>query len=174
MRSRSELLQIALAHKAAYLAAENELKERAAELFETEGSADTWRLPGGMVITSVTQPRAVITDREAFLDWLERNYQHQVKSEVVTVRTVVNQNWLDEQLLGRLVPAAEDEDGGLAVDMEGGAVVPGVRWRKGGTLSGVSIRPDPDLQRRLRAAVAPYIDGAGPMPGLPAGESSPS
>lgn len=175
-RTRAELLQLMLVHKAAAAAAEAELKGRAEALFATEGSADTWRLPGGQVITGQTRDRATIVDREAFLVWLAKAYPHQVTTRTVTITEPINERWIAEELLPALTPLDPDElaPGEQTQLMhEDGALVPGVTWAKGGGLSGVSIRPDSAVTRRLRAAAQAYIEGTGPLP-LPGGEPGPS
>jgi hypothetical protein len=172
-RTRADLLMLRMVHGAASAAAEAELKSRAAKLFEEEGSADTWRLPGGQVITQETKDRAAIVDREAFLRWLANAYPHQVEVESVVVRTVINERWLTEELLPSLKPMDPDElapgEQTQLMDAEG-TLIPGVTWSKGGGLYGVSIRPDSAVTRRLKAAAAAYIDGTGPLPGITTGE----
>lgn len=174
LRTRAELLQLKMVHGAAAAAAEAELKGRAAQLFTDEGSADTWRLPGGQVIVQLTNDRAEIVDREAFLAWLAAAYPHQVRTEVITVRTVINEKWLAEELLPTLTPLdpGELEAGEQTQLMDAeGTLVPGATWRKGGGLHAVSIRPDSTVARRLKAAAAAYIDGTGPLP-LPGFEAA--
>lgn len=173
-RTRAELLQLQMVHGAAAAAAEAELKDRARQLFAEEGSADTWRLPGGQVIVQLTNDRAEIADRDAFLAWLAAAYPHQVTTRTIVVTEVINEKWLTEELLASLTPLDPDEadpgEATMLMDAEG-TIVPGVTWRKGGGLYGVSVRPDATVKRRLKEAAAAYIDGTGTLPGIETGET---
>lgn len=170
-RTRDELLRMKLEADALSNAAEAELKRRARQLWEVERSADTWRLPLGQVQTALTHDRAAIKDREAFLAWLANAVPHQVKVEVIEVRTVINERWLVEEYLPTLLPMdPEETDPGeqTLLSTADGELVPGVAWLKGGTLHQVSIVGDKTVQRSLRLGATAYIEGSGPWP-LPNG-----
>lgn len=171
-RTRAELLQLMMAHKAAAAEAEAELKKRARDLFETEESADTWRLPLGQVITALTHDRVEITDMDALVEWLNTFYSHQVRE--VHRKEVINPAWLTEQLFPSFRPMDPEENDPrtLLMDPRTNEPVPGVCWIKGGGLHQISVKPDADAVRLLRAAAKQYIEGTGTMPGLTTGEST--
>lgn len=161
-RTRAQLLQLMLAHEAAAAACKAALRDEAAELFTKHGSADTWRLPGGQVITSQTHDRASIVDEPAFLAYLAKVQPHQVTTRTVT--EPVNRKWVLEEFLPALQPLDPDEleagEQTQLMDAEG-TLVPGVTWAKGGGLSSVTVRPDSAVTRRLRAAAEAYAAGRG-------------
>ena len=167
--TRLELLQMHLTAKAIAGAAEAELKRRATDLFATERSADTWRLAGaGQVITAQEHDRVEVVDLEALGRWLLSHFPHQVRE--VRRLEIINTAWLSDVFLAELMPLdgekAEAGDEAPVMTAEG-TIVPGVVWRKGGGLHGVSIRPDSGVMRAVRRAAEAYIAGTGALPGLP-------
>lgn len=167
-----------LAHKAAASALENALKDAAAAEFEEEGVRVTWALPGGgQVVTSLTHDAAVITDPEALLIWVKGQFPEQVqRTEQVRPAYV-------SKLLSSVVPIELDPEERqpeeavpgtrFCVVLPGdGAVVPGIRWVKGGGLSSVAIRNDKAAVQRMNLAAAEYAAGTGAMPGLESGENA--
>lgn len=181
MRPRVERYQLMLAHRAAAAALEASLKDEAAGEYEREHVRVTWEWPGaGQVVASLRHDAVTITDQETLTAWLRVNYPHQVRQ--VTRWEPINTAWLTDEFLAGLVPTpfADDEpepakaapgDRLTVVDPNGGAVVPGVRWVKGGGLASVAVKPDRDAVRRMNLAAAEYAAGAGPMPGLTSGEN---
>ncbi len=168
-RSRAELLRLHLLHRAAAAAFEAELKNRAAEIFDAERSADTWRLDLGLVTTNVNQPRAVVTDMEALLDYLE---QHTAAVHRREVREVPEE--FLKGFLGSLSPHVEwdDEEEQARYGKPGETfmvkiqddVVPGVRYTTGGTLASVSIRLDSEAKRMANLSVEAYVAGEADQP----------
>lgn len=171
-RTREETFRLMVAHRAAAAALEAVLKDEAADEFERQKTAVQWRWGGGVLSTNLNHDAVVIRDREAFMAWLKVNYPHQVVTETVIVTKPINNAWLDEELLARLVAEVSDDDpvkpgDDLPVmDPDGGALVPGVRWVKGGGLRSVSIKPEPAIVRELNIAAAVYALDRGPMPEL--------
>lgn len=161
-------MQLLLAHKAAAAAIEAEIKARVTRNYAEEGSADTWRLPGGLVTANLSTGGAEIVDRPAFLSWLALRHPTEVERKLIRVTEVRNDRWL-KQLLGRLVPMDPEElepgEGTPCVE-DSGEIIPGVVWRAGDRLVSVSIRPDADITRRLAAVATDYADGKRDMPGL--------
>jgi hypothetical protein len=169
--SRGQRYQLMLAHKAAASALENSLKDEAAQEFEEHGVRVTWGLPGGgQVITSLTHDRATVTDAAALLAWVRINHPDQVYTPPERIREA----WLIG-FLKRLAPLGPMPPGTLnpddLVDVRTGAVVPGVRWVRGGQLDSVAVRNDKAAVLRMNLAAAAYAQGKGPMPGLESGES---
>lgn len=183
--SRGERYRLMLAHRAAARAMEASLKDEAAAEYEREGVGVSWRLPGdGMVLTSLRNDSVTVTDEAAFLAWVKVNFPERVR----VVETVYG-GW-QAAFLGRLEPyvgdpAVPDErdpeelwallqpgERATALDPETGAVIPGVRFVKGGGLASVAVRVNKDAERRMNLAAAAYAQGAGTMPGLESGEGA--
>jgi hypothetical protein len=170
-RTRAELLRLHLLHKAAAAAFEAALKDRAASIFNTEGSADTWRLPLGLVTTNVNQAKAVVADEEAFLDYLEEHTAAVTRREIREVPAAFRERFL-EGLTVYLNEQDEDEvkrsgrPGEMfdVYDSQTGAVVPGVKFTTGGTLASVSIRPDSDVKREANLSMWDYVSGEAEQP----------
>lgn len=166
--NRAEMMRRWLAHKLAAAACEKALKGEAQRAFDEQGSADTWRMPGaGTLSVSLAHDRASVTDDAAFMEWFAKRYP----TEVVTVTRVEvrNPEWVKTMLAG-LEAVDPDElepgDATMVCDPEGGEIVPGVEWRKGGRFLSASIRPDSDLERRMKKAAEAYVNSGEPMPGL--------
>jgi hypothetical protein len=179
-----------MAHRAAAAALEASLKNEAADEFEVHGARVSWEWPGaGSVVASLNHDAVIVTDEKAFLEWLSLTKPHQVIRECRLV--VINQKWLQEIFLTSLapfvgepgVPDHRNPEDLLALlqpgermatfDPETGAVVPGVRWVKGGGLRSVSVKADSSTTRRLNFAAADYAAGAGlDQLGITMGESS--
>lgn len=178
---RDEKLRLMLAHRAAAAALEADLKNEAAEEYALHGARVSWEWPGaGSVVASLNHDAFLVTDQDAFMAWLASDSPHQVRAR--TGWEAINPKWLSETYLPGLVPLDEDEDvEGVAPPRPGdrrpvacpdtGAIVPGVRWVRGGGLRSVAVKADQDAVRRLNRAAADYANGAGPMPGLTTGES---
>lgn len=184
MRTRDERFQLMLAHRAAAKALEASLKDEAAEEYELHRTRVTWDLVGGgSVMASLVHDATRVVDPEAFMEWLAVAYPHQVRR--VTRLEVINQDWVSKVLLPSLVPLALAEDdpepaqakpGDRLTTIDpaesSGAVVPGVRWCKGGGLSSVSVKTDKAAEARMNLAAAAYVEGVGAMPGLESGDRS--
>lgn len=180
-RTREEKYRLMLAHRAAAGALEASLKDEAAAEYEQHRARVSWDWTDmGSVVASLNHNAVVVTDPDAFMEWMKVNAPHQVQP--VTTWTFINPDWVNKVLLPSLEPVAiADDDPEPAeakpgdrlpvLDMGegGGVVVPGVRWVKGGGLRSVSVKPDPAVTRRLNLAAAAYADGAGPMPGITSG-----
>lgn len=171
-RTRAERLQLMLAHRAAASALEASLKDEAAEEAEREGAKINWSWPGqGQVYTSHNDDASTVTDPAALLTWVKSNYPEQVQ-----VIEAIRPAWL-KVFLDTVEPIPDGDetpepervaagDRLNVVDPRGGAIVPGVRWVKGGGLRSVSVKPDPDATRRMNLAAAAYAAGTGPLPGI--------
>lgn len=176
---RDEKLRLMLAHRAAAAALEADLKNEAAEEYAEHGARVSWEWAGaGSVIASLNHDTVIVTDQDAFLDWLAADSPHQVRPR--TGWEVINPKWLAEVYLPGLVPQEEYDDlDAIAEPRPGdrrsvmcpdsGALVPGVRWVRGGGLRSVAIKADPAAMRQLNLAAATYALGRGPMPGLTTG-----
>lgn len=179
-RTRSERMRLMMAHKAAYRALEASLKDDAAEEYEREHVGVSWRLPsGGSIFTSHAHDAVVVTDHAAFLAWVERAYP----DEVQTVKQV-RESWFTAFSKHGLAVISNDDNGDITnpdegapgerfevADANGGELVPGLRWVRGGGLTSVSVKVDKDAERRMNLAAAAYAQGTGTMPGLESGES---
>lgn len=177
-RSRSERYRLMLAHKAAASALEAGLKDEAAAELE-KGVRVTWELVGGgSVVVNLRHDSTSIADTEAFMEWLALAYPHQVQR--ICRLEAINAKWIAEAFLPTLVPFPEGDEPDPeeaaqgarypVLNPDGGAVVPGAIWTKGGGLASVSIRNDPAAVRRMNLAAAEYAQGTGTMPGLEPGE----
>jgi hypothetical protein len=179
-RSRGERYRLMMAHRAAARALESSLKDEAAEEYEREGVGVSWRLPGdGLVLTSLRKDSVTVTDEAAFLAWVDMCYPDEVR----TVR-FVRESWREAFFKHGLAVIANAADGEKitnpdegapgerfeVADANGGSLVPGVRWVKGGGLASVAVRVDKDAERRMNLAAATYAQGLGAMPGLESGE----
>lgn len=127
-------------------AAAAQLKERAktlrsgldadarAELAE-QGTAPTWRLDIGTWSLPVARESVVVTDQDAFLDWLAEEYPTEVE-EIRRPRKA----FFD--VLTQFVV----QDGADVVHTRTGAIIPGLAIQPGGTPLTLRFRPAGDAQ----------------------------
>lgn len=156
--NRSELLRLMVQHQAMANACEQALKDEARLNFAQHGAADTWRMPGtGTLSVSLSHDKATVVDNKVFLDWLARAYPTEV--EVVTQPQVRNPGWLTKLLTELQAVDPEELKPGEAtscMDAEG-SIIPGLEWRKGGSLVSVSITPDGALKRAAAKQAKEYV-----------------
>lgn len=169
--NRADKIRAYALHAAAAAALKTELEREARGEFEREGVRPTWNLPAARVSVSTTHDRAIVSDQEAFFDFLERQYPTEVQRKVV--REVRSQEWLKKLLeawaaLGPVEPP-EDTDRAPGVQTPDGTVVPGLEWRRGNEYVSTSITVDAAVKRELAALAAAYAAGTAELPNLTSG-----
>jgi len=167
--NRADLLRALIAHKAAVEALEAALKRPVQEAFDQEHVVAPVKIPGvGEVRVSLTSSSVEVADEAALTKWLATRYPGEVITETVTVTRPRNPAWV-RHLVAQLDPVDPEEvgPGGATQCVDGqGELVPGVVWRRGGTLRSVSICSDADLQTRYRQAALAYVAQGVPMPAI--------
>jgi hypothetical protein len=158
-----------LAHKAAAEAIRTEL-EKEARREALEGTRVTWSTPGVAAYASLEHSTAVISDPEAFMDYLEQHFPTEVvRREIREVRV---QSWLSAKLeewakLGPVPP----REGALPDELPGvrepdGTVIPGLKFKRGGAFKSLTLRPEGEAKRRLDMIARRYAIEAGSFTSL--------
>lgn len=154
----ADKVRLLAAHKAAVAALEASLKAEAADAFETQGVAPTWRIPGvGRVSGSLTRGRVDIADPDSLLDYLETFYPTEVHR--YEVREVRNREWLTRWLEALAAAPTLADDGQTPLDGQN-RPVPGLVYTKGGRFLSASVTIDSGVKASLAKLAKLYASGS--------------
>lgn len=139
------------------------LKDEARGEYEGNGTAPSWRLADGSLVTgSVHNDRCEVANQDAFMAWLVEHMPQLVHMVVVPRDPKVVAAFLAEVAESGPRP---DPETGERPDLEPGdqadnaADIPGVTFVKGGLFKTVTVTIDPGSKRRLKAAALAYLAG---------------
>lgn len=120
-----------------------------AEMSE-QHSVPRWRMPAATVWASVSDAAVVVTDGDAFLDWVRKRHPEEIET-LYRVRPSWQQVFLDS-LLERGDPPTEFDE-----------PIPGLSFVEGGAFRSLSIRALPSFAHHVRAAARDMVAGSRPL-----------
>lgn len=161
--NRAQRIRLMVAHAAAAKALRVALETESKFEVEVNETRSTWNIPGIAAYASVEHDSAIVSDPEAFMDYLEQNHPTEVvRREIREIRVP---SWLAARMeewaaLGPVLPpedALPDEPPGVRT--ADGTVIPGLKFRRGGAFRSLSVKPGNTAARQLAATARRYALG---------------